>query len=148
LDTVLVVRDCIEHDQETYRERLAKKGLPDCYWDVTLAPTYQGPDKGRRRRLYIGATHKNSVLEMYSFFPCVPAGRDAGFVRPSIELPSEYFNVNLVRGAKGHSLNSASRTIETLQDLWKSIVKQVLDRGLRLGVAARSPNECLAAQHK
>lgn len=141
LDTLLVVRDYIDHDWKTYEERLARN-IPECFWHVTLAPTYQGLDKKRQRRLYIGATHNNPVEEMYSFFPCMPAGDTFGFARPSIELPSDYFSTRLRQGARGQGLNSPSISVEKMQELWTSIVEQVLAQGLRLGVASDPPNEC------
>jgi hypothetical protein len=137
LDAVLVVSEWIDHDEDTYRARLSGR-VPECYWDVTLAPTYEGAWR-QRRRLYIGATHEKQFEQMFSFFPCCPVGKDTGFARPAIKLPSDYFNVGLLQGARGHRLDSATLPITTLQGLWRSLTEQVLAQGLWLGIAAASP---------
>jgi hypothetical protein len=139
LDTVLVVREWIDHDRHTYRQQLAGR-VPASFWDVTLEPTYSVPDK-TWRRLYIGATYDNPIWDMYSFYPCLPATGNEGFPRPSIELASDFFTRQLRQGARGHSLASPSLPIGTLQSLWTSIRDQVMVQGLQIGVAAASPKK-------
>jgi len=139
LDTVLVVRDHIDHDRDTYQDQLTGK-VPDCYEDVVIHPTYTDPDK-TTRRLYRGATVDDPFDGMFSFFPCRPAGGNVGFERPRIELPAEFFNAGLLQGAKGHSLNAEPVGAPTLKGLWQSIVEQILDQGLLLGTYAEVPPE-------
>lgn len=139
LDTVLVVREYIDHDYETYVDRLTGR-VPDCFWDVTLAPTYQGRHARLPRRLYIGATHSNQFEQMFSFFPCTPTGGDVGFARPPIKLSSDHFTAGLSRNARGYGSNSRSLATSELQRLWTSLTDQVLEQGLCLGIAAVSPN--------
>ena len=56
---------------------------------------------------YVGATFRNQVEGMYSFFPCVPAphagNSSSGFKRPAIELDTKYFNPGLGQGTLGNN---------------------------------------------
>ena len=141
VDTVLVVADYVDHTYQDY-ERLLQGLVPECYWDVTLGPTYVHTDllaTGQTRRLYRGATYDAPADGMFSFFPCLPAAQNTPFARPHLELPSAYFTKTLAQGAKGHALWTESLAESTLKALWESTVEQVQEQGLLLGVGAGSP---------
>lgn len=139
LDTVLVVRDIVDHNVDNYKEKLHNR-VPNSYWDVTLDTTY--PDfLPRARRLYIGATHREPINGMYSFFPCIEARGDDGFLRPSINLPNQYFTRNLLQGMKGHAADAPSVAESEIKKMWLSVVEQVKSQGLNIGVEARSPRQ-------
>ncbi|MCH7945391.1 MAG: hypothetical protein IIC73_05170 [Armatimonadetes bacterium] len=139
VDTVFVVRDFIDYTFDDYRSVLRGE-VPDVYWDVTLTPTFTGV--GNREtwfRLYRGATIDEPFADMFSFFPCMPAGGDQGFARPAIDLPPEHFNPRLLQGAKGHSTSGQSLDVAEARRLWSAIVEQVEQQGLALGVRADMP---------
>ena len=75
---------------------------------------------------------------MYSFFPATPAGGDSGFPRPLVCLPDEYFNPRSFRTQKGHGRELPP---DVLRGLWDSLVAQVHEAGLVLGVHAEAPPE-------
>ena len=92
-------------------------------------------------RLYVGATPDDPVEGMFSFFPAMPAHGDAGFPRPLLDLPSEYFNLRSWQAPKG---SRRERTSEELRGLWKSLVAQVRETGLVLGTHAAMPERSKA----
>ncbi|MDE0239751.1 MAG: hypothetical protein OXQ84_06070, partial [bacterium] len=101
----------------------------ECGWNFGL--------NGKRLRLYRGATPRDPVCGMYSFFPAMRAGTGAGFPRPSIELDTEYFNLASTQAPKG-----ANRHIDSdkkLQELWQRLVDQVRCAGLVIGTRAELP---------
>ena len=65
----------------------------------------------------------------------MPAGRDAGFERPSVELDEQYFTKTLRQNHK----RTGGLGSETLRDLWAQLVAQVLESGLVLGTHAKPP---------
>ena len=105
LDTVLVVRESCDYNPLESHEALEFK-VPDAFLKVTDGPLAadlaQNPEKGGFQ-LYRGATRDDPIYEMFSFFPAMPAGGDAGFPRPFISLQDESFNekggFQLYRGA-------------------------------------------------
>ncbi len=146
LDTVLVVRDFVDYDQSKARTAL-RDWVPDAFIDVTcgpLADNAEGRSQGRacaptgaRLRLYRGATRDDRIDGMFSFFPALPpAGGDAGFSRPLIDLPDEYFNATAWRVAKG---SGRRRRPDELRGLWDQLVAQVRRAGLVLGTRAELP---------
>lgn len=133
LDTVLVVRDSVD-----YGAPEAHIALDDWVSDAFLAAT-GGPladNEEAQLRLYRGATPDDAIDGMFSFFPAIPAGGDAGFARPLIELPSEYFNPRSWQAPKGLWRD---RSTDELRELWDSLVQQVRDAGLVLGTYAEPP---------
>ena len=140
VDTVFVVADYVDHTLQDY-ERLLQGLVPECYWDVTLGPTYKGASASSAgvRRFYRGATYDAPVDGMFSFFPCLPAAQDTPFARPRIELPREYFTQTLAQGARGHALRAEPLAESTVKGLWHSIAAQVQRQGLLLCVYAESP---------
>ena len=76
--------------------------------------------------------------EMFSFFPCTPAGGDAGFARPRVELPG-FINPDSFRVPRGAGRSAAVISVETARSLWGSVRAQVENAGLSLGVSAEMP---------
>ena len=138
LDTVLVVRESCDYNPLESHEALELK-VPDAFLKVTDGPLAadlaQNPEKGGFQ-LYRGATRDDPIYEMFSFFPAMPAGGDAGFPRPFISLQDESFNPRSWQAPKGHGRD---RTLKELRGLWKSLVIQVHDAGLVLGTCADVP---------
>ena len=138
LDTVLVVRESCDYNPLESHEALEFK-VPDAFLKVTDGPLAadlaQNPEKGGFQ-LYRGATRDDPIYEMFSFFPAMPAGGDAGFPRPFISLQDESFNPRSLQAPKGHGRD---RTLKELRGLWKSLVIQVHDAGLVLGTCADVP---------
>ncbi len=146
LDTVFVVEKWIDHHRYNYKQVL-KNRISDTYFDVGIAPWYpdyvSSPNSGPAceplpnilsYRLYNGANF-NSVNGMYSFFPCLPYKENTqGFARPIIEIPNIITN-NLQQGKR---LNP-QRNIQIVKEHWDSVVLQVLDQGLNLGVYTELP---------
>ena len=145
LDTVLVVRDFVDYDMRKARTEL-KDWAPPTFLDVTGGPMADHDEKAStsgactsratRLRLYRGATPDDPVHGMFSFFPAIQAGRDSGFPRPVIDLPSKYFNPSKWQGPKGLG---QERTRDDLLELWNRLVKQVCTAGLVLGIRAELP---------
>ena len=100
MDTLLVISDFVDYDRSNH-QRALRGVIPEAFWDVVLGPTYANRENDAFR-LYRGATVDTPVDGMYSFFPCIPEGRDTGFPRPTVHLPAEYFSRGLLQGAKGH----------------------------------------------
>ena len=159
LDTVFVVKDWIDHDAATYRDRLAGR-VPDAYWDVTLYPWY---DDGSRRpgwgckppavcavpgdansrvRLYFGATYDDPVEGMFSFVPCAPAGTiSGGFARPVIDLDG----VINPKNKQSPKINRNTILSDAVR-WWRETQQQVQGQGLRLGVSLAIPTRLCPQQ--
>ena len=145
LDTVLVVKDSIRYDPLNPRKALECK-VPEAFLNVTGGPLADNPEKspdsgfcGRGEtelRLYRGATPKDKVQEMFSFFPARPAGGSSGFPRPLITLPNEYFTPDNTQAPKGATRHL---TDDKLLCLWRQIAAQVQKNGLVLGTRAELP---------
>ena len=146
LDTVFVIRDFVEYDMARARMEL-KNWASATFLDVTGGPladharqkvscSRQCAPTSARLRLYLGATPCDPVQGMYSFFPAVPAGGDAGFPRPLIDLPGEYFNARNWQAPKGLR---EERSFGEVHGLWKRLVEQVRRAGLVLGTHACLP---------
>lgn len=137
LDTVLVVAGSVPYTASQADRELEDLGLdvevPEAFLDVTAAPLASEGWDGELR-LYWGATPDDPVDGMYSFFAASPADGGPGFARPAIQLDSDYFTKKLSRN---HKRTPAS--LETLDNLWQSLVEQVHDGGLVLGVHAAPP---------
>ena len=147
LDTVFVVGKYIDHEKATYKTVLKNK-ITKTYEEVTIAPSYQKTFMNNKYgfkpvqnqhslRLYSGATYNNSFNGMFCFFPCLPFDEaDKGFPRPIIKLDGVITN-NLLQGKKLNSQNSA----ENIKKLWITVVKQVRDQKLYLGVFTELPKK-------
>ncbi len=140
IDTVFVIKDWIEHDQDTKVYR----NVPEAYCDVTLA-AWPGVGEGdcsafdRSYRLYFGATYENPVAGMFSFFPCQPSSlQSRGFERPTIVLPG------VVNGTcKQKYRRNPQERLSDNAELWREVVKQVEVQGGWLGVHAEMPEKRL-----
>ena len=133
LDTVFVVAGSQRYEASQAHTELERLG-PRAFLDVTARPIVDNGDEGELR-FYCGATPDDRVDGMFSFFPAREAGGDAGFARPRIDLPSNYFNIGQLRRHR-HSCSVGS---EELVRLWECIVSQVRDCGLKLGTYAALP---------
>ena len=135
LDTVFVVADSLNYTAPQARRDLADVA-PEAFLTITGGPlmaSEPGPF-----RLYTGATAVDPVEGMFSFFPAMPAHGDAGFPRPVIDLPREYFNPRSWQTPKGLR---DERNREELLGLWKALVAQVREAGLVLGTDAALPEQ-------
>jgi hypothetical protein len=146
LDTVFVVDHWLDHKETTFKQVLRGK-VSDTYADTTLSPCYHEPfdesvkaagcRKKRDLRLYFGATCTNPVDGMFSFFPCLPyASNTNGFARPVIKIEGATRD-NLTQGYK----LTPNTDVHGSKRLWDEVVKQVLDRGLLLGVFTELPRK-------
>ena len=141
LDTVLVVRDSFWYDPLDPAQALESK-VSKTFLGVTGGPLSADPKlrdnpNERCRRLYRGATPRDPVCGMYSFFPAMREGDDRGFARPSIELDAGYFTPANTQSPKGGKRRIDSDAV--LQQLWQSLVGQVRSSGLVIGTRAESP---------
>ena len=141
LDTVLVVRDSCWYDPLDPAQALEGK-VSKTFLGVTGGPLSADPklrDNPNERclRLYRGATPRDPVCGMFSFFPAMPAGNDRGFARPSIEPGAQYFTPANTQAPKRVTRHIDSDAV--LQQLWQSLVDQVRRAGLVIGTRAESP---------
>ena len=125
-------------DSRPYTALEVRRALADAVPEAFLTVT-GGPIRDNEQAsfmLYKGATPHDPVDGMFSFFPANPARGDAGFPRPPIDLPSEYFNPKSWQAPKGVR---RERTSEELRGLWESFLCQVREAGLVLGTHAALP---------
>ena len=136
LDTVFVVAGHVDHCKDDFDQTVAPR-ISQEYRDVTFGPWYDNEvDEQRDWRLYSGATIDSPYSGMYSFFPALPMESDGnGFSRPIINLPG-YMTPHLLQGRKTTEVGE-----ELANDLWQSVVDQVLQQDLMLGVRAELPKE-------
>lgn len=152
LDTVLVVRDSFLYNPLNPREALEGK-VPDEFLEVTGGPLVAWAEEVREGsasdvcapksewlRLYRGATADDPINEMFSFFPAILADGESTFARPVISLNDKYFNSSNWQAPKGAGCYLC---VDTIRDLWGSLVAQVWKEGLVLGTRAAMP-ECRA----
>ena len=118
LDTVFVVAGSKRYEASQARTML-KRHASNAFLDVTGGPIVDNGEEGELR-FYWGATPRDRVDGMFSFFPARPAGGETGFARPSIDLPSDYFNSAQQRRHK-HVCDVGG---EKLGWLWQRIVSQ------------------------
>lgn len=140
LDTVLVIKDSIPYDPLNPRKALACK-VPEVFLEVTGRPLAADPKLAKKPvegglRLYRGATPKDPVDGMFSFFPAKPAGGDTGFPRPCIDLPNEHFKPSNWQAPKGATCDLPC---EKRRGLWEKLVKKVREAELVLGTHAELP---------
>jgi hypothetical protein len=135
LDTVLVVDRWLHHSKADQGRDL-DGNISATYRRATIEPWYSGsgPDPNSYR-LYFGATPKRPVEGMFSFFPASTAdAHPDGFARPEIRLG--VITPNLTQGKR---LNPQASLVD-VRRLWTSVVEQVMDAGLLLGVRADLPS--------
>jgi len=159
IDTVFVVRSWIDgYNRDNFATRVAPY-IDQTYSTVTFGPLF-GIDLGdtcpKRNcvssakdqaaaemkdstfRLYFGATLNDDVDGMFSFFPCLDRDTSgSGFARPVIEIGGLITNT-LMQGKKGNGDVTANGA--TMKDRWNEVVRQVEQRGLKLGIFARIPD--------
>ena len=139
IDTVFVVASSFFYPLSA-ADRVFKRQTSEVFGIVTggpLSDNHQGGcGAGERFRLYRGATPDDPVDGMFSFFPAKPAGGEAGFPRPVINLPREYFNPRLSMNIKGVR---RERSRDQLRSIWMDLVAQVRRAGLMLGTYASLP---------
>ena len=133
LDTVFVVAGSLTYAAPE-AHRLLAGAASEAFLTVTSGPIVD--NEKASFRLYMGAAPDDPVEGMFSFFPAMPAHGDAGFPRPLIDLPGEYFNPRSWQAPKGLR---RERTSEEMRRLWKSLVTQVREAGLVLGTHAAEP---------
>ena len=110
-------------------------GGKDAFRAVVCDVLYRGNYVAHQNTLFRGATPKDAVGGMFSFFPCLPAEQaPVGFSRPVIELPG-YINERSLQSERKTSIGS----LDEVAGAWRSVVDQVLDQGLVLGVQAQTP---------
>jgi hypothetical protein len=169
LDTVFVVGSKpITHNKDTIED--VAEGVSETYRDVTLAPLYPehfseadeigsvdtsksclvsseneeavGEELDESDNitfyLYKGMTYenRNQANGMFSFFPCLPyTGEHIGFKRPVINLDG-VVSPNLTQGFKTTDIDQVR-----VKELWESVVYQVIEQGLVLGVQTNLPEK-------
>ena len=70
---------------------------------------------------------------MYSFFPCLPAGRQPkSFARPKIVLPGVVSG-----GMKQNYKAEPLASITEARDIWEAVREQVIKQGLAIGIGAQ-----------
>jgi hypothetical protein len=131
LDTVLVVREWIEH------RRLddVAGAVDDAFRRWTLEPMYGWGENKETYRLYLGATPEEPVDGMFSFVPCRPVeeGLEPGFARPVLELDG-LLNPNLRMAARVVDVG-----LEGARAAWEDVVRQVLECDLALATRLELP---------
>ncbi len=147
LDTVFVVDDL--HDIESSQSLAqAKKRVSSKYQDVTLDRIFNSScsqqsqnscTQSMSNRLYFGATYNKPVEGMFSFFPCLLYQQNMtnGFPRPVIQIQGVIKN-NLKQGFKYNHPNYP-KNIQTNQQLWKDVKRQVENANLKLGIYTDLP---------
>lgn len=143
LDTVFVVRDSIPYYLAS-RPRVPKDRVPPGYIEVVLNPLRLSgrsheegcpSDNDAPFRLYTGATYDRPIRGMFSFFPCMPRVECCErFKRPRIRIPLPGFS----RPPVAYRLSSKVDEPQ-LRELWGSVVDQILEKGLWLGIEAEMP---------
>ncbi|MCY4615302.1 MAG: hypothetical protein OXC71_02790 [Chloroflexi bacterium] len=135
LDTVLVVADYVDYSAPEAQLALSDE-VSEAFLAVTAGPLAGNGDDASLR-LYRGATLDDPVDGMFSFFPAMPAGRDAGFERPSVEVDARYFTQTLAQNHK----RSCGLGSDVLRSLWEQLATQVCEAGLVLGTHAEQPEQ-------
>lgn len=135
MDTLFVVADHIDHAFDDHKERLAGV-ISRTYEEVTIRPWYAIPGEDPPSfRLYFGATYDAAVDGMFSFAPCLPLrGGPVPFDRPTVRIPG-VVNWKLQQGKRLNPQEDPS----DVQHLWESVVEQILDQDLALGISIDLP---------
>lgn len=130
LDTVFVVGNA----RPLTGENDADLPLHPVFRAVTTDLLFPRND-GQTFTVYEGATPKEPAGGMFSFVPCMPYRPDnPGFPRPKIVLDG------VVNPRNTQALKFTRRQgIEEMRPIWLSVVDQVLDQGLSLGIHVATP---------
>jgi len=133
LDTVFVVDGWVEHDCETFKEKL--RGIAsDAHLHAGVAP-FHGWGIKKTLRYYAGATPQDTAAGMYSFVPCLPAaGKQSGFARPELRLDGL-----IDPGLRMQARSSKPFDAEKVAELWDEVVAQVTGQGLALATRLELP---------
>jgi hypothetical protein len=132
LDTAFVVASKQPMSRDDY-EDIA--GSDEAFRSVVCEVLYRGDSLEHKNTLFEGATPEARVEGIFSFFPSLPeADAPVGFARPAIELPG-YINERSRQSERRTDVGS----IDEVVDAWESVVDQILDQGLVLGVYAETP---------
>lgn len=140
LDTVFVVSGVsVDHSRKNYREKLIEFVTPG-YFDVVLKPLYQNPKHATdvSFNLYKGVNYyeRSNYGGMFSFVPCLPGPEgEVGFARPVITLPDELISCDQNQNFKARK----DVSVKYVAKMWKEVVQQVLDAGLKLGIYFEEP---------
>lgn len=134
IDTVFVVDRWVDHSGSD-RGKVLDGKVSATYWNATVEPWFSaGGADPNSYRLYFGATPDQPVEGMFSFFPAsTPQLHGDGFSRPEIRL--DVITPNLTQGKR---LN-VQGSVADVRRLWSSVVEQVEEAGLLLGVRADLP---------
>ena len=143
LDTAFVVADpVIRHSRQTWREETAD--VSDTYKAMALEPMYFDPNTidGVDYSLYTGAADTRPHNDMYSFFPSIPVTNvPLPFARPTITLEG-VVNPKLMMGQRRTQMSGSE-----IKACWDSVVRQVHEAGLNLGVFAAEPGLSSVSDH-
>ncbi|MCD7952865.1 MAG: hypothetical protein LUG14_08100 [Synergistaceae bacterium] len=140
-DTVFVVsRPLCTFTRRDGREVLGKLkdegAISENFWQATVEPLLNdGNAEGGEYVLYESATDQNPIDGMYSFFPCKPLD-DIGFPRPA--ATASCINHKMWTGIRTLVSNE---NVKGCLNVWKSLRRDVLEKGLCLGVRAKEPGE-------
>lgn len=121
LDTVFVVGNIIKFNRRNQHLSIGNR-VNSWYYHLTLNLL------NSNYTLYIGATYRNPINSMFSFFPCVlSAQHSSGFFRPNV---LQAYNTAQTQGIRYKKLGNPN--IE-----WRNVANDVLNKGLYLGVKAK-----------
>lgn len=141
IDTVFIVDSFMDFHTDNVEE--LQDLVPKEFYDVTLTQlsskmTCSGENKAAPLdlRLYKGATYDKPINGMFSFFPALPYVTGLKFARPIITLPGVITD-NLTQGYK----LTIEPNIKNIKTTWDSVVKQLYDQNLALGISVEMPKE-------
>lgn len=119
-------------------ERMEKDDSEKCNSINKQSCLDEGNEFDLNFRLYSGVNYseRTNFDGMFSFFPCkVYDDNSLGFARPTIKL-ADYITDNLALNFRSTEVNEAKA-----KDLWLSVVEQVEDHGLKLGIYTEMPKK-------
>jgi hypothetical protein len=143
LDTVFVVSGDVDYGPDDCNVLL--QHVDETYKEVTIKPIMAGIKNpsgkscagkitNQKLRSYCGATFRNKINGMFSFFPCQVFTEDAaGFARPTIKMPS-VISDRMTQGIKKTECGG----LNSIRNYWEEVVKQVLET-CSLGIFAETP---------
>jgi hypothetical protein len=137
LDTVFVVADSrwYHPDQAT---QSPFSFATELLTNVTIEPISRA-NGDRRLRAYRGLRHDETAAT-FSFVPCSTLDKHPhGFSRPSIHLPDPATGEDLIKHGMTQSYRSVVSSVDGIERLWTSVVDQVRDQGLMLGISLAEP---------
>jgi len=138
LDLVFVIsKDIVPHSRTNWSEKL-KERVSDTYRSVTMNPMYWDATipENFQFMMYEGTPYSPLTHEIFSFFPCLPVSSTTEFprfARPTIELQG-IINPLSKQSQKKTTLNEYE-----ISGAWESVVSQVRNQGLELGISTVEP---------